>query len=56
MVKEPIVELMLDACDFNEWWKENGEKLQAFKEILQAGDYYIAQQAFLAGRKKNENL
>ena len=34
---------------YNKWWSENWEELKAQKEILQAGNYFLCQQAYWAG-------
>lgn len=42
----------MDNIDiFNKWWKENRKGVYEQKDILQAGDFFIAQSAFIAGRK-----
>ena len=41
----------MDNIDvFNKWWYKNREELYKQREILQAGYFFIAQQAFIDGR------
>lgn len=41
---------------FDKWWQENHHFLSKSKEMLEAGDYYVAQQAFLAGMLEYEEM
>jgi hypothetical protein len=40
---------MNDIGIFNKWWDKKSEDVLAQRRILNAGYYFIAQQAFIAG-------
>lgn len=46
---------MMDNIDvFNKWYDIHGEKLYAQQRLLDAGTFFLIQQAFIAGRKSME--